>query len=224
MSCSPLVSARGLSRNYRRGSETIAALRDIDLDIARGEFLGVVGPSGAGKTTLLNLIGLMDRPTSGSLMVLDAHVSRRGVRLDALRRRNVGFVFQEFYLLPGLTALENVLLPSLWGGTDRSPRKARELLDKVGLGHRVAHRPAELSGGEMQRVAVARALINSPRLLIADEPTGNLDTKTRDNVISLLLSLNRDSGLTVILATHDLSLEPRFSRVVRLEDGVITNG
>jgi len=237
------VEAKGLVREYRRGAERIRALKGIDLAIAAGEFAGLVGHSGAGKTTLLNLVGLMDRPTAGSLSVLGNDVTRRGVRLDALRRQNIGFVFQEFYLMPTLNALENVLLPTMWGkardmtgaGHDPIPlgelgpcpkpesarQRASELLQLVGLGKRMTHRPSELSGGEMQRVAVARALINSPRLLLADEPTGNLDTFTRDGILNLLLALNRDSGLTVIVATHDLSLESRFTRVIRLEDGVV---
>jgi len=222
--------ARGLVRTYRRGAEKIQALKGIDLDIKRGEFVGVVGHSGAGKTTFLNLVGLMDRPTAGRLEVLGTDVTRRGVRLDALRRKNIGFVFQEFYLMPTLTATENVLLPTMWGkangewrmanGDSRGAgQRAMELLKLVGLGHRLTHKPSELSGGEMQRVAVARALINRPRLLLADEPTGNLDTTTRDGILNLLLALNRDSGLTVMVATHDLSLESRFTRVIRLEDG-----
>ena len=219
----PAVRARGLVRAYRRGVEKIQALKGIDLDIQRGEFVGVVGHSGAGKTTLLNLIGLMDRATEGSLSVLGHDTARRGVGFDALRRKNIGFVFQEFYLMPTLTALENVLLPSMWGGGGSLKVRARELLDRVGLKQRMTHKPSELSGGEMQRVAVARALVNSPRLLLADEPTGNLDTATRDGVFNLLLALNRDSGLTVIVATHDLSLESRFTRVIRLEDGAIRN-
>jgi putative ABC transport system ATP-binding protein len=221
---STAVMALGLVRVYRRGAEQIQALKGIDLGIAQGEFLGVVGHSGAGKTTLLNLIGLMDRPTRGRLAVLGTDVTRRGVRLDALRRRNTGFVFQEFYLMPTMTALENVLLPTMWGSTGNPLERARALLEQVGLAHRMNHRPTELSGGEMQRVAVARALVNRPKLLLADEPTGNLDTKTRDDILNLLVALNRDSGLTVVVATHDTSLEPRFTRVIRLEDGVIGNG
>ncbi len=249
----PAVQAKSLVRTYRRGAEKIQALKGIDLDIQCGEFVGVVGHSGAGKTTLLNLIGLMDRASEGSLSVLGHDTARRGVGFDALRRQNIGFVFQEFYLMPTLTALENVLMPAMWGRTGTVPpengdataasqtqplrgsvphfpaskrlsrvpsrQRAVELLDLVGLGKRMTHKPSELSGGEMQRVAVARALVNSPRLLLADEPTGNLDTVTRDGIFNLLLALNRDSGLTVIVATHDLSLESRFSRVLRLEDG-----
>jgi len=214
-----VVEAHGLTRAYRRGAEQIHALKGIDLGIQPGEFVGIVGHSGAGKTTLLNLVGLMDRPTEGRLTVLGYDVARRGVRLDALRRRNIGFVFQEFYLMPSLTALENVLLPRMWGGGNGLKGRARELLERVGLAHRMTHRPGELSGGEMQRVAVARSLVNNPRLLLADEPTGNLDTKTRDDIFYLLADLNRGSGLTVVVATHDLGLESRFSRVIRLEDG-----
>ena len=218
----PAVQARGLTRVYRRGAEEIRALNGIDLTVGAGEFLGVVGHSGAGKTTLLNLIGLMDRPTEGRLNVLGRDVTRRGVRLDALRRGNVGFVFQEFYLMPSLSALENVLLPGMWGRSDAGLKaRGRELLERVGLKHRMTHRPTELSGGEMQRVAVARSLINSPKLLLADEPTGNLDTKTRDDIFNLLVDLNRDSGLTIVVATHDAGLESRFTRVVRLEDGSV---
>jgi ABC-type lipoprotein export system ATPase subunit len=225
-----VVEAKGLTRVYRRGAEKIQALNGIDLRVGAGEFVGAVGHSGAGKTTLLNLMGLMDRPTSGALSVLGHDVTRRGTRLDALRRKNIGFVFQEFYLMPTLTALENVLMPTMWGrangerrttnGERQSARdRARELLELVGLKHRMTHRPTELSGGEMQRVAIARSLVNNPRLLLADEPTGNLDTRTRDDIFLLLQSLNRSSGLTVVVATHDQSLEPRFTRVVRLEDG-----
>jgi putative ABC transport system ATP-binding protein len=215
----PAVRADGLVRVYRRGAEEIRALSGIALDVKEGEVVGVVGHSGAGKTTLLNLLGLMDRPTSGRLSVLGTDVTRRGVGLDALRRKNIGFVFQEFYLMPTLSALENVLLPTMWGGGRGSRQRAQELLGRVGLGKRMSHRPTELSGGEMQRVAVARSLVNSPRLLLADEPTGNLDTKTRDDIYNLLIELNRDFGLTVVVATHDTSLESRFTRVVRLEDG-----
>jgi putative ABC transport system ATP-binding protein len=148
------------------------------------------------------------------------NATEKGAHLDVIRRRNIGFIFQEFYLIPTLSALENVMLPSLWGGMHAdASRRARNLLERVGLGHRITHRPTELSGGEMQRVAVARALFNSPRLLLADEPTGNLDTSTRDSVFELLQEFNRKEGLTVIVATHDLSLKPRFSRLVELEEG-----
>jgi putative ABC transport system ATP-binding protein len=213
-----IVQAQKLLRRYQRGSETICGLKGIDFGIEEGEFLGVTGRAGAGKTTLLNLIGLMDRPTEGQLKVLGHDVTRRGTNLDKLRRENVGFVFQEFYLIHTLSALENAMLPALWSGRDLRS-KARALLERVGLGHRMTHRPSELSGGEMQRVAVARALVNSPRLLLADEPTGNLDTRTRDSIFDLLQELNRSEKLTVVVATHDLSLVPRFQRVIGLEEG-----
>jgi ABC-type lipoprotein export system ATPase subunit len=215
---SDVVVARGLVRRYRRGAETICALKGIDLDISAGEFVGVVGRAGAGKTTLLNLLGLMDRPSDGELRILGRDTAKPGMSPDRLRRENIGFVFQEFHLIHTLTALENVLLPGLWGGT-RIAERGRLLLERVGLARRTTHRPSELSGGEMQRVAVARALVNSPKLLLADEPTGNLDTKTRDAIFDLLAELNRDEKLTVVVATHDLSLEPRFRRIIRLEEG-----
>jgi ABC-type lipoprotein export system ATPase subunit len=215
-----VVEAKGLTRVYRRGAERIRALKGIDLGISPGEFLGLVGHSGAGKTTLLNLVGLMDHPTEGRLSVLGHDVSSRHRRMDVLRRENIGFVFQEFYLISTLTALENVLLPGMWGGANgNSKDRARHLLERVGLGRRMTHRPSELSGGEMQRVAVARALVHEPKLLLADEPTGNLDTRTRDDIFALLRELNEKEGLTVVVATHDLGLEDRFSRIVRLEDG-----
>jgi putative ABC transport system ATP-binding protein len=217
-----LIKARALTRTYRRGSETIDALKGIDLDIGPGEFVCVLGPSGAGKTTLLNLCGLMDRPTKGALSVAGVPISGNGralseARMDSLRRRNIGFVFGEFFLIPGLSALQNVELPMLWTGKTDSPR-ARELLEKVGLGHRINHTPRELSGGEMQRVAVARALSNKPKLLLADEPTANLDTRTRDDIFGLLRELNA-GGLTVVLATHDTEIAGRSDRVIRLDEG-----
>jgi predicted ABC-type transport system involved in lysophospholipase L1 biosynthesis ATPase subunit len=176
----------------------------------------VVHASLDGKSTI-------STDVSEAAILITRPTGRRGVRFDALRRKNIGFVFQEFYLMPTLTALENVLLPSMWGGGGSLRARARELLDRVGLKQRMTHKPSELSGVEMQRVAVARPLVNSPRLLLADEPTGNLDTVTREGIFNLLLALNRDSGLTVVVATHDLSLESRFTRVIRLEDGAIRN-
>jgi putative ABC transport system ATP-binding protein len=216
---------RSVAKSYRRGATEVVALRDITLDLAAGGFYCVLGPSGAGKTTLLNLLGVMDVPTSGSLEVTGNLVSDAGgVRMpegarDRLRREEIGFIFTEFFLMSTLTALENVQMPLLWTGRpDR--RYAAELLGRVGLGHRLGHRPAEMSGGEMQRVAIARALVNRPRLLLADEPTGNLDTRTRDGILDLFEELNRD-GLTVVLATHDRDLAQRVRTVVCLSDGAI---
>lgn len=223
----PAVAARlqGVSKSYHRGTIEVPALRDITLELAAGKFYCVLGPSGAGKTTLLNLLGVMDVPTSGTLEVDGCTVSNAdGVRLpeaarDRLRRERVGFIFTEFFLMSTLTALENVQMPLLWTGR-QDPCYASELLERVGLGHRLGHRPVEMSGGEMQRVAIARALINRPRLLLADEPTGNVDTGTRDGILELFQELNRD-GLTIVLATHDRDLAERVQTVVCLSDGAI---
>jgi putative ABC transport system ATP-binding protein len=215
-----------LGKIYRRAAEEIHALRDISLELAPGGFYCILGPSGAGKTTLLNLLGVMDVPSSGTLSVAGQKVMDGGiVRLsegarDRLRRDNVGFIFTEFFLMPTLTAVENVEMPLLWSG--KTNRKyAIELLERVGLGHRLTHRPGELSGGEMQRVAIARSLINRPRLLLADEPTGNVDTRTRDSIFELFRALH-SGGLTIVLATHDRELADRMDQVIHLREGRIT--
>jgi putative ABC transport system ATP-binding protein len=223
-----LASARAAGKIYWRGAERIQALRNIDLDLAPGGFYCILGPSGAGKTTLLNLLGLMDVPTTGTLSVVGQTISLEGrVQLsegarDRVRRENIGFIFTEFFLLPTLTAVENVQMPLLWA--DKKDKKyAVELLNNVGLERRLGHRPAELSGGEMQRVAIARALINRPRLLLADEPTGNVDTKTRDSIFELFRKLNKE-GLTIVLATHDLEIAGRSDQVIHLQQGSILDG
>lgn len=223
-----LVQAEKLVKLYRRGAEEVRALKGIDLQIDEAEFVCLLGPSGAGKTTTLNLIGLLDVPTSGRLQALGHQISQNGTRLnegtrDRLRRENIGFIFSEFFLVPTLTATENVAMPLLWSGKS-DLAYARQLLERVGLGRRLTHRPAELSGGEMQRVAIARALVNRPRLLLADEPTGNLDTKTRDDIFELFRELNRQDRLTILLATHDHELAERVDRVIRLDDGRIEEG
>ncbi len=219
----PVAEASGLGKIYRRGAEEIHALREISVAFAPGAFSCVLGPSGAGKSTLLNLLGVMDVPTAGTLRVAGATIAEGGrLRLseggrDKLRRENIGFIFTEFFLLPTLTAVENVQLPLLWADKD-DRAYAAELLERVGLGHRLTHRPTEMSGGEMQRVAIARALINRPRLLLADEPTGNVDTTTRDGIFDLFRELNAD-GLTIVLATHDRELAARMDRVVHVREG-----
>ncbi len=222
-----VAEAAGLTKVYRRGAEEIRALTELQVSFAPGSFSCVLGPSGAGKTTLLNLLGVMDVPTAGTLRVAGQTVAAEGkVRLsegarDRLRRENIGFIFTEFFLMPTLSAVENVQLPLLWSGKeDRA--YAGQLLERVGLGHRLNHRPGELSGGEMQRVAIARALINRPVLLLADEPTGNVDTKTRDGIFALFRELNAE-GLTVVLATHDRELADRVDRVLALEEGRIVH-
>jgi len=219
---STIVEARGLTKIYSRGVEQVRALDDVSFTIAEGEFIAIVGASGAGKTTLLHLLGCMDAPTSGTLLLQgETTTNLSDAALTRLRRQTVGFVFQHFGLIPTLTVTENVLLPLLF-----SRRKMRnyaaELLEKVGLTHRSNHRPHELSGGEMQRTAIARALINSPRLLLADEPTGNLDTANGEAVLELLQRLNAD-GLTVIVVTHNPILAASARRQITLHDGKLVS-
>ena len=215
-----IIQAAELTKIYRRGAEEVRAVDGITFHIREGEFAAIVGPSGAGKTTLLQLIGAMDVPTSGSLR-LKGH-ELKGLSdsaLTKLRRDHIGFVFQHFGLLPTLTVAENVALPTRFGGIKKA-RSVDDLLERVGLGHRKAHRPSQLSGGEMQRVAIARALINSPDLLLADEPTGNLDSATSERVIGLLRSLNEE-GLTVVVVTHNETLADSANRRIVLRDGGI---
>jgi putative ABC transport system ATP-binding protein len=214
-----IIRAERAGKQYRMGAETVHAVQDVDLSIARGEFVALMGPSGCGKTTLLNLFGCIDVPTSGALHVFGEDVATMSERRRAqLRLRRIGFVFQRFYLLPMLTAFENVELPMIELGIARRERseRARNLLDRVGLGHRLKHRPHQLSGGEMQRVAIARALSNQPDLIIADEPTGELDRKTGASILSLIQEL-QSGGLTVIMATHDPHAAELGSRVIEME-------
>jgi putative ABC transport system ATP-binding protein len=221
-----MIVARGLEQTYRSAGRALTVLRDIDLDIAAREFVAVVGPSGSGKTTLLGLLAGLDRPTAGSVW-LD------GQDLDALtederakfRAAHVGFVFQTFQLIPTLTALENVLVPlELARGVHRNGAgagRARELLSRVGLGDRLDHYPAQLSGGEQQRVGLARAFANRPRILFLDEPTGNLDAETGSGVVELILDLNEHERTTLVLVTHDAALAARAGRIIRLAGGRI---
>jgi putative ABC transport system ATP-binding protein len=213
---SEVASLRRVSKVYRRGTEEIHALSDVSLDIHAGELTAVVGPSGSGKTTLLNVLGCVDTPTSGELLVGDLDpASLTDGALARLRQSHVGFVFQQFFLIPSLTAEENVLMPTLFS---RKKRNARDLLDLVGLGHRAKHRPGEMSGGEMQRVAIARALVNEPRLLLADEPTGNLDTARATEIFALLQRI-ASSGTAVVIVTHNDELAHATRRVLRMRDG-----
>ena len=223
MSAPPLVRVRGLSRTYAVGDVRVAALEDVSLDVGEGRFVAVTGASGSGKSTLLNLLGGLDTPTAGTIEVDGVPVS--GMDREALaryRRSVAGMIFQSFNLVPARTALENVELPLVFAGVERAERRRRAaaLLEQVGLDRRSGHRPAELSGGEQQRVAVARALANGPRLLLADEPTGNLDSATSREIVGLLAGLNRDRGLTVVMVTHEEALVREFAHeVVRLRDG-----
>ena len=219
------VCASGLTKTYQRGAVTVVALDHVDLEVRAGEAVALVGPSGSGKSTLLHLVGAMDQPTSGALVVDGTDLAALRPRQSAGFRQRVGFVFQAFHLLDSISALDNVLVPLLPLGQARGHRRqAMELIERVGLGDRAYHLPSELSGGEQQRVAIARALVNRPRLLLADEPTGNLDSPTGAEVLELLLELRRNSGATLIVATHDDDVASRLDRIVHLRDGRIQSG
>ncbi|HEX9437054.1 MAG TPA: ABC transporter ATP-binding protein [Candidatus Limnocylindria bacterium] len=221
MNAAPAIETRGLVKHYRRGPTLVRAVDGLDVRIERGEFVAVVGRSGSGKTTLLDCLGLLLTPTGGQVLLEGAETSRLGGNARAaLRAKRIGFVFQEFNLLPGLTALENVLLPLRYaGGNGEGRRRGETLLEEVGLGGRVSHRPSELSGGEQQRVAIARSLVNDPAIVLADEPTGELDTDTADELVALMRRVNRERGATFVVVTHDADLAARADRVIRLQDG-----
>ena len=217
----PVISARELRRSFTLGARRIEVLRGISLDIAAGESVFVVGASGAGKTTLLYTLAGLERPDAGSVMFEGRELYRGGEGTQARHRNErIGFVFQGYFLLPELTALENVMLPTMIGvRADRS--RASAALDRVGLGERLHHLPAELSGGEQQRVAIARALINDPAVVFADEPTGNLDSKTGESIIEVLLGMVREFGRTLVVVTHDASLAARGDRRLEMRDGLL---
>ena len=216
-----LIETHGLARDYQLGETTVHALRDVDLQIGAGEFVAVMGPSGSGKSTLMNLIGCLDRPSAGHYLLEGADISQ--LDSDALaniRNEKVGFVFQTFSLLPRTSALDNVAMPVLYGGqSGRAGRKkARETLEAVGLSDRADHHPAQLSGGQQQRVAIARALVNDPLIILADEPTGALDTRTGFEIMALFQELNR-RGITVVLVTHDADIARHAQRIIKFRDG-----
>jgi putative ABC transport system ATP-binding protein len=219
----PLVALDSICKEYRLGGETVRALSRVSMEIHRGEFVAVTGPSGSGKSTLLSILGFLDRPSRGHYLLDERSVFQLPMsRLAELRNRRIGFVFQNFKLLPDLTALENVELP-LFYRRERlrdAPARARIALEQVGLAGRSDHTPARLSGGEQQRVAIARAIVNDPDLLLADEPTGALDTTTRDIILALFARLHR-TGLTVLLVTHDAEVAAQAQRTIRLRDGTI---
>ncbi|MES2466552.1 MAG: ABC transporter ATP-binding protein [Verrucomicrobiota bacterium] len=216
----PVFQAVGLTRSFDGGQ--VAALRGVDFEIKEGEFVAIVGPSGCGKSTLLSMLGSLDHPTTGTL-------TYRGKSISGLldpaeyRSRDIGFIFQAFHLLPTFTVEENVQIPMFEGNLSRSQRKERavELLNSVGLGHRLGHFPSQLSGGERQRVAIARSLANRPSVLLADEPTGNLDSENAESVLELLLQLHQKLGMTLVLVTHDSSIAAQASRTIRMKDGRI---
>ncbi|HEY6609092.1 MAG TPA: ABC transporter ATP-binding protein [Candidatus Limnocylindria bacterium] len=217
----PILVARDLAKVYQRGSSEVRAVDGISLEVGSGELMAIMGRSGSGKTTLLDLIGCLLRPTSGALEIDGRSViGASDSDLAAIRRERIGFVFQEFNLIPTLTAVENVMLPLRYGPRrSDGRRRATELLDLVGLGQRASHRPSELSGGEQQRVAIARALVNDPAVILADEPTGELDSTTSEQLMGVLRGLNRDRGVTVMIVTHDAGIADQTNRVVRLSDG-----
>lgn len=225
MSSDSVTEVRDVTRDYEFGAERVHALRGVSFDLADGDYVAIVGPSGCGKSTLLNVLGAIDRPTSGVVRVRGMEIGKmRDREATEFRLRNIGFVFQRFYLMPTLSARENVELPMAEAGmkpADRAER-ARELLAYVGLGHRERHRPSQLSGGEQQRVAIARALANKPVLILADEPTGELDAKTGAEVIALFARLNAD-GTTIVVVTHDEELAGAARRKIHMRDGVIVD-
>ena len=220
-----LIKMTGITKDYRMGETVVHALRGIDLEVEQGEFLAIVGPSGSGKSTLMNLIGCLDRPTSGEYYLDGRKVSDLSDDdLARIRNKSIGFVFQTFNLLPRTNCLHNVELPLLYANVGRKERerKALEILEKVGLGDRIHHNPNELSGGERQRVAIARALVNDPSIVLADEPTGNLDSKTGSEILSIFSELNRE-GKTIVLVTHERYIADYAKRIIFLRDGKIVS-
>lgn len=224
MSEENVIRMSGVSKVYTLGDVSINALDNVDLDVRKGEYLSVVGPSGSGKSTLLNMIGCIDSPSSGSVYLEGRDISHLSDReLTKIRLHKIGFVFQQFYLIPTLNALENVEFPMKEARVPREERRRRasELLEKVGLGNRLRHYPNQLSGGEQQRVAIARALANSPSIILADEPTGEVDSRTSDTIVGMLKDLNEREGMTVIVVTHDQEVARHGHRIIEMKDGGI---
>ena len=219
-----VVRTKDLIKEFTMGGQTLQALKGIQLDIYRGEYISIMGPSGSGKSTLFNMVGGLDKPTSGTVFINDVDMAQLDAQeLAYLRCRTIGYIFQSFNLIPVMTALENVTLPTIFAGlpSDEGIERGVELLKMVGLGDRLHHKPTELSGGQQQRVACARALANNPAIILADEPTGNLDLKTGKEIIDLLRELNQEQGVTIISATHDLKMLDISDRIVWIRDGFI---
>lgn len=222
MNNSVLLEAKGLEKTHRQGDETLTIFKDISLSLKSGEIVALVGPSGAGKSTLLQMIGLLDKPTSGQIAIEGKTVSKLDDEsLTLLRRHSIGFVYQFHFLQAEFSAEENVMIPQLIAGVPKTEakKKADKLLDQMGLSHRLSHRPARLSGGEQQRVAIARALANDPKILLADEPTGNLDPKTSDEVFAMLIDRVRKAGIGALIATHNMELAKKMDRILLMQGG-----
>jgi lipoprotein-releasing system ATP-binding protein len=226
-----MLQAVNIQKTYRRHAVEVRVLNGLNLEVKTGEFLSIVGVSGSGKSTLLHLLGTLDAPDSGEIILDNKRIDNlRPRERDLLRNQTFGYIFQFYHLLPELNTLDNVLMPAYianstlgwWKGRAKWRARAEELLKKVGLGHRIAHRPRELSGGEMQRAAVARSLLMNPRVLLADEPTGNLDALTGSEIVKLLRDLNREEGVTIVMVTHNLDIVASTDRVVRMVNGVVT--
>lgn len=220
----PVIKTRGISKVYRLGETAIHALRGVDLDVYEGEFVAVMGPSGSGKSTLMNIIGCLDQPTGGTYELDGIEASRASENeLAEIRNRKIGFVFQMFNLLPRMSALEQVELPLIYSGAKNRRERAAEALEAVGLADRMRHRPSELSGGQQQRVAIARALVTDPAIVLADEPTGNLDTRSSEEIMGVLQQFNEERRLTVVLVTHERDIAAHARRAVHMRDGVVVD-
>jgi putative ABC transport system ATP-binding protein len=223
--CEPVLRIRNLRKTYIQGKIPVHALDDVSFDVKKGEFLSIVGPSGSGKSTLLSMIGLLDRPTEGSVFIDDVEITKaKESEAPRIRREKIGFIFQHFNLLSTLNAMENVDIAMRFTGVPKNKRKKRafELLTRVGLGDRVKHKPSELSGGQQQRVSIARALANNPAIILADEPTGAVDTKTREVIVELLKGLS-EKGQTIIVVTHDMAVAEQTDRIITMRDGIIVS-
>ena len=221
-----ILEMRNICKDYPMGKTVTRVLRDVSLDVAEGEYLAIMGPSGSGKTTLMNIIGCLDEPTSGSYLLCGQDITAcTDLQLAQVRHQELGFVFQSFHLLPRLTALDNVALPLLYGGVKKAERRerARAALEMVGLGDRIDHRPDQLSGGQCQRVAIARAMVGGPKLLLADEPTGALDSASGAQVMELFHQLH-ENGATIIMITHDAQVAQQAQRIMTIRDGVLSGG